>query len=88
MNEQDKNSSRGYVDQPSAPPPTPYYYGTFQGVVNSQPPPPPFQPVAGYSQPVPPVAYYSHGYQNVPGHTYSHILSNYFYFLCDYGFLC
>ncbi|KAL8103466.1 large ribosomal subunit protein eL20z-like [Apium graveolens] len=69
MSEQDKNSSRGFVDQPSAPPSPPYYYGTFQGVVNSHPPPP-SQPVVGYPQPVPPVGYYSHGYQNVPGYVF------------------
>ncbi|KAF1002307.1 hypothetical protein AG4045_020891 [Apium graveolens] len=63
MSEQDKNSSRGFVDQPSAPPSPPYYYGTFQGVVNSHPPPP-SQPVVGYPQPVPPVGYYSHELQS------------------------
>lgn len=63
----------GPSEQPSAPPtaPPPYYYGTFQGVINSQPPPP--QPVIGFPQPVPPPGvpgnahYYSHGYQTVPG---------------------
>ncbi|WOH12024.1 hypothetical protein DCAR_0831521 [Daucus carota subsp. sativus] len=75
MGEDGKNSSRGFVDPPAAPPPTPYYYSTFQGVLNAQPQPPPqslppSQPVVGYPQPVPPVGYYSHGYQNVPGYVY------------------
>lgn len=89
MSEQGKNSSRGYVDQPSAPPPPPYYYGTFQGVVNSQPPQP-SQPVVGYPHPVPPVGYYSHGYQNVPGHLNStHINKfSFYYYYYYYGFLC
>lgn len=71
----------GPSEEASAPPPPqpqPYYYGTFQGVVNSQPP----QPVIGFPQPMPPPAvhgnphhYYSHGYQTVPGksHTFTFI---------------
>ncbi|KAL7592122.1 hypothetical protein Lser_V15G32659 [Lactuca serriola] len=67
--------------QPSAPPqPHPaYYYGTFQGVANHQPPypppPPTYQPSVGFPQPSPPAnihnhihhPYYPHGYQTVPG---------------------
>lgn len=61
---------------PSAPP-QPYYYGTFQGVANYQPPSPQ-QPSIGFPQPVPPPGshgnpqYYSHAYQTVPGYAVAH----------------
>lgn len=74
--------------QPSAPPqPHPaYYYGTFQGVANHQPPypppPPTYQPSVGFPQPSPPAnihnhihhPYYPHGYQTVPG-TFVYLIS-------------
>ncbi|KVH89293.1 60S ribosomal protein L18a-like protein [Cynara cardunculus var. scolymus] len=78
----EEGKSRGVAftvgQQPSAPPQPqpPYYYGTFQGVVNHQqpypPPPPTYQPSLGFPQPSPPTnihinPYYAHGYQTVPG---------------------
>ncbi|XP_047328123.1 60S ribosomal protein L18a-like protein [Impatiens glandulifera] len=74
------DKARGVAtNEPPPPQPSPYYYGTFQGVANYCPPPPSYHPTIGLPPPAPPMypgagnphLYYSLGYQTVPAYTYA-----------------